>query len=50
VVVSNGFDRICRPYSIIREFETHISAGNKYDSLGIVCELDIVKMWGEIIG
>jgi len=35
VVVSNGFDRIRRPYSIIGEFGAHISFGNRYGVLGI---------------
>ena len=30
MVVSNGFDRIRRPYSIIGEFGTNISVGIKY--------------------
>ena len=30
VVVSNGFDRVRRPYSIIGEFWTHISVGIMY--------------------
>ena len=35
MVVSNGFDRIRRPYSIIRELGMHISVGNKYGGPGI---------------
>ena len=30
MVVSNGFNRIRRPYSIIREFGMHIWVGNRY--------------------
>jgi len=40
VVVSNGFDRIRRPYSIIDEFGTKISAGNKYGVPGIHLHLN----------
>ena len=36
MVVSNGFDRIRRPYSIIGEFVLHISVGIKYGVHGIV--------------
>ena len=36
VVVGIGFDRIRRPYSIIGEFGTHISVGNKYGVPGIL--------------
>ena len=35
VVVSNGFDRIRRPYSIIGEFGTHILVGNKQGVSGV---------------
>ena len=41
MVVSNGFDRIQRPYSIIGEFGTHISAGIKYGVRGI-CKTVVV--------
>ena len=40
MVVSNGFDRIRRPYSSIGEFGTHISVGNKYG----VAELGVAKI------
>lgn len=34
-VRNTQYEIIQRPYSIIREFETHISVGNKYGVLGI---------------
>ena len=33
MVVSNGFDRIRWPYSIIREFGSYVSVGNEYGEI-----------------